>query len=445
MQLRSFEPQADMRSMVSQSFVAMEEPQTCGYQESSGHLGSLDISGFIKWKQLFLRRGYQWFRSRGFETYILNGCFDGKYHPDYVVRLNVWVIVGLIAFASLYARFLSGSWVMAMIVGLVLFSRGSLLSRTDQVTSSNLISLLLMLWVTGHAHFFKSGSMLSLAFLVLVNLCLVVIDPVFVFISLALPTMMILGYIFKRVLAKPMVRRFSLEKKRLQDLGPKIYSGNVISGIVVDILSRLLGTSIQHRTEIGGTSAGRTDLRNPLLGVLREPFALWVFHRKRWLRIGGILGTWSIILLASVLVARAEYLKDLELESKWTDLPWQVWTDWAQIWVTTFLSPFDLHLTISFAIVLVCCCILPSAGLGSLFENCWLLILSMLFVIVCTFIFDGYDLLVLNRLTPDTVGWSSMVWMRAKDIIPWFEPIILAVAVIGVYHLLLVTRRIKSE
>jgi len=445
MQLRTFEPQADMRSMVSQSFMTMEEPRTCGYKEQSANADSLDIPGFIKWKQLFLRRGYQWFRSKGFELYILSGCYDGKYHPEYVVRLNVWLIVGLIAFASLYARFLSGSWILAMIVALILFSRGSLLSRVDQVTSTNLISLLLMFWVTGHAHFFKSGSMLSLAFLVLVNLCLVVIDPVFIFIGLALPTMMILGYIFKRVLARPMVRRFSMEKKRLQDLGPKVYSGNVVSGAMVDVLSRLLGTTVHDQTPTKGGTPTRTNVRNPLLGVLREPFALWVFQRKRWLRIGGILGTWSILLLISVLVARVAYLKDLELESRWSDLPWNVWREWVQIWASTFLSPFDLHLTLSFIVVVICCCILPAAGLGSLFENCWLLILSIILVIICTFIFDGYDLLILNRLSPGTIGWGSMVWMRANHIILWFEPIILAVAVIGVYHLLLVTRRMKSE
>ncbi len=444
MQLRTFEPQADMRSMVSQSYLVMEELRHCKYQQAS-HTSGFDITGFIEWKQLFLQRGYQWFRSRGFEWYLVNACYDGSYHPEYIVKLNVWLIVGLIAFASLYARFLSGSWTMSMIVALMLFSRGSLVGRADQVTGVNLISLLLVLWVMGHAHFFKSGSMLSLTFLVLVQLCLVMVDPVFIFIGLALPTMMILGYAFKRVLARPMVRRFSLEKKRLQDLGPKIYSGNVVSGIMVDILSKLLGVPTEQQSEVEQIGAATRHTRNPLFGVLREPFALWVFQKKRWLRIGGILGSGTVILLVSVLAVRAEYIRDLELQSSWATLSWPVWLDWGRIWGIAFLSPFDLHLSISFAIVLVCCALTPAVGLGSLFENCWLLILSMFFVTISTFVFDGRDLLVLNRLAPNTVGWSSMAWMRASHIITWFEPIILAAAVIGVYHLLLVTRRIKRD
>jgi hypothetical protein len=220
------------------------------------------------------------------------------------------------------------------------------------------------------------------------------------------------------------------------------WSGDEPKG-VVGRLGRMLRFMLGM--EFPAARAGRvvvrpTYARGTLFRTIDVPFLLWVYSRKRWLRLSL---AWSVASLgvAAVSLALVAVARGLPLDraaageliglarSAWAGV--EPWLGWSDVWMDPAWQRVDLHLALSLGAVLLCAVQSPAAGLSSFLECTWLALLGCALVFVTARVADGVDAHLLAAL-----GSPFGAQLEPRQAVAWCEPVLLSLGAAGVYNLL---------
>lgn len=304
-----------------------------------------------------------------------------------------WLMVVLIILSSVFlSRILTSSWLISLLVGATLLSRGSLLAQiglfSGELTITCMISCLLCCVV----HFLRTGSSPGVLVSCFILLAGSALSPVFLFISLT-----ILIYLpFK-------FRDFSPPDQR------------------------------------GVSQAARLFRHKKIFGPIQSPFRTWVVQDMNSTYLLGLWGALSILsfliycgsLQAGFDEISGSFLNHLNMLPTISELPITL-RQWGYL---TFVS-WDLHYSVSVIFIIVAGWTAIRKGHWALKETLYVfgflsLALAMLSILTSPFLLSPVDK---NFLLPGT-----QPYFPRPDLIyfaNWLEPAILTLGIVCLYHML---------
>jgi hypothetical protein len=381
-------------------------------------------------------------------------CDLGQLDEHQIVRFNQWTFVSTVLMATLMTRFIASSWTVALIVCAMLLSRGRLLAEIGHVSIDPLATLWLTSWLAACAHFLRTGATPSLLAAMACVLGGALIDRSLLALGLAMPLLLMGGYAWRRRLARPVIQRARGASRRraaaaaLDASAPDVgaWPGDEPKG-VIGRLGRMLRfmLGMEFPTALAGRAVARpTYARGGLFRTIDVPFMLWVYSRRRWLRLSV---AWLAVTLvaATVSVVLAPFLAGALgdgaggggglgevaafLRDAWRGL--EHWDGWRLAWEDPAWQRVDLHLGLSVGVVLLCAVQSPAAGLSSFLECSWLALLGCILVVLAARTLDGVDAGLVSALAPRT-GFP----LGLRTAVAWCEPVLLSLGAAGVYNLL---------
>lgn len=411
LQLRSFPLEYDLRTYANIESFAAERTEGCMIPE--GFQKDLRRSGL---DTLDPKLGVlDWFASKAHLTWIGLGCKEAKFHPNVLMRFNQNLLIFTIFVAVLLGRFVTGGWLIPLVVGVVLLSRGRLIASIGFVTFQMLISTSLTVLVCTFVHYLRTGWRGSLLGFFLMVVATGLLEPGMLALGVAIPLLVLVWRIigvFKQ--GQPEQDDFDSTSEGFfwifwLKLREKLGLHRDLS-LVTEALSR------------SGTA----------LSPLEGPFSLWILSGGRWLRIGAwtflsslavwVMGLW----LYGNLSAAQSQLSVLVLQTKWLSY------EQFSLWVTTALKSLDLDLYFAFSMILVGM-ISPRRGSLTGFPDVCLGVLTLLGLSVLTsFFYDGLDYAYLRDMGLEYLFDAQS---RSKRVILWFEPVVLCLGVLGVLNI----------
>jgi len=180
--------------------------------------------------------------------------------------------------------------------------------------------------------------------------------------------------------------------------------------------------------------------------TLKVPFLLWASYRRRWRRIF----LWGLMALAVGVVAMV-VAKWAILGSDSTllrEIPWGEWrkgalrllaAGWLEGWLVAAWRFLDPHYALSVVVLLVCALISPARGLPAYWETVWLLLLAAVALAGASLSGDFLDTLVLSSpfaAHPPVSQIVGSVTLPPREFFSWMEPVVLSLAVAGIYNLI---------
>jgi len=441
-QLRDFSVSTDYRSIISFSTVTSLWPDQCAAKPTSTAKDAT-LSGLLD-QGMRTQPGFTWFSSSGLVGYGWLACENGIFDPLVILQLN-YLLLGCSVFAAtLLVRFLTGSWLLSLSVAAMLMSRGSYLARLGQLSDSILIGTIVMVWFTLAAHFLRSGSPIIFSGLMFWLPVAVVFENSLLSLGIAIPGCLLVGWLARRLLALPLLHGLRLERSRLRQQAQEIGAN----------LSLPLGkrTLFLLRNMLGFASpldphqpnrAPQLYQRGNVTMAMPVAFVLWVYHRRRWLKLFGL----SLLVVGMTAAIYGWQLREffyhhpnLQLSSNdWREFWSGPRADWFKSWLVSLGHGFDLHLITSLALLALALPQSPADGIPGFFEMAWLFFLSFVGCLILVLGSDVLDALILQRIEGGLGPWSVYAWARVTQSLAWFEPVILAMGVAAAYNLVKVS------
>lgn len=372
------------------------------------------------------------------------------------VRVNQFLFCATILCAVMLTRFATSSWMLALIVAAMLFSRGTLLADIGGVSPSYVIMFLLMFAASCYAHFFRTGSrataLAAASTLALGGL----VDRALWFQPLVPMALLCGGWLLTRDLFAARIRQYhqgrgqAVRAAALSSL--KLEKSGLLGNEQGDFgsqFARLAGTFRWFfGMEFEGTLSdqmravrqARDGRAGGLFKVLEVEFLEWIFSGRRWMKLAvlllifvlGVLLTdhvfgrgvtgWSAHGFLTHLFPVSELLAVFSRHSD------------AMLWMQ--LARVDMHLIISFFIVILCSVQQPRSGLPGFFELA-VLVTSM---VVCIGLAGALTDIAEYRWAVDHYQLSPEKPLDAvygiRSWLQWVEPLILTMGVAGFYNLM---------
>lgn len=428
MQLRSYPVVPELRALVSLAII--DDSETCTYDRS---LPRPDTEPFDAARA--------WVVSPAYVTLGYVGCFAGWLDDREFVRLNQWLLVSTVFLCVLLARFVTSSWTLALIVGAMLMSRGRLLADISRVSIDFVAMSVVTAWITALAHFVRTGAAVSLTVAAGLALFSAFVDRSLIVLSFVTPATLAFGYLGRRKLARPVMRRLRGTQRRMEELSATRKVGAAVEpttsvGRFVGSVRWLLGMEFPPPERITTRVAAE---RGGAFRTLNVPFLLWVYARRRWLRL---CAGWLVLALVatSLSVVPFALLTDGPwfglLLGKISSIPHEA-VELGATWHLYLTQRFDLHLTASLLIVLACAAQSPAAGLVGFLETVWVTLAAGLLLLVAALGLDALDLALLSARSDAGAGIFGLQFpLGLRDVTLWFEPVILSLGAAGIYNLM---------
>ncbi len=440
MQLRAYAYDQDSRAVMAMEFLAERLDDRCQYARlftAPSSTAAAEGSAEVR-----VVRGMLTSIGMAFEGLFL--CRQDWLEERAAARVNQWVFTGTVLAATLMARFIGGNWTVALIVATMLMSRGRLLGGLGVVSADGMIAFSVTAWMASAAHFLRTGATASLLALALLLWLGTTFDRSLTALALAPPMLLAMGYVWRRKLAKPVIRRFrGAQEQRGSHLGP-VARGALGTESVDNARARLIATArwmlgLEFPPPVALSEALPDYGRGGLFRTIRMPFLLWVYTRRRWLKFGVVFAACGVVAIFLALalfawVAAPLAFGDLGIFRE--ALQFSLAPAWYQTWLDVGLSRFDLHLTASVVVILVCGIQSPAAGLAGYLELAWLAVASFLAVAAAALLADVVDAELVLRLGRERRATALMMDLGARSVVAWFEPTLLALGAVGVYNLM---------
>ncbi len=392
------------------------------------------------------QKTYDWFRSPLYQQIVKLACSDGVFDPAFLMRINQWTFVSMVAISALALRMIASSWVIGLTGALILMSRGRLMSDLFAINANAPICFLLVVYFTTCVHFFRTGSLVTLTLGAFSVLLLGLFDHTMAFLAFAMPLLLITVYFLRKFLAVPALERLHHEKRRVKEIvrksNLKSYQANPYSVLMFDFLQWILGKPPAN--EAAPTPKARKDqdyARGGLFAVIGIPFALWAFHRGRWLKIALFWTVMGMGICLAVVGWRFFGLEQSDFQV-FTGFFRDVFsrdfaTHWLYTWFIGLIAIVDIHYGLSLLAILLCAFQSPKIGMISFFECAWLFIFALLLVTVAALGFDALEVPLLVALSQpaSSLDLKLSLWPRNQDLLIWFEPLVLTLAVAAVFNL----------
>lgn len=334
--------------------------------------------------------------------------FFFKHH----VFVNQIALLATVFSSAFMIRFISGSWLFALFSSNILLSRGSLITQIGFYETDLLIQMLLMFWLTGVAHFLRSGSFHIFCFSLLSLVLGFCLDELVIF--MMLPMFLLLMLLKSSFLLKDHPTLANYRQKAIRKIDRMLPSTDFVLNTAIRKFSLVLetGSSFQRLSQYLSFSSEEQTSR--LFSTLKEPFLVWfktASDTKKLLKMTCfflLLCTLAIFFNETHLLPR--YAKKEVLEKDW---------------ITIFLEPIDFHYGICLCLLFFNLIHASSKGLKGVFEMSWLIVSTFIILAISSFIV--YTFFSQQHL--------SML-LSTHRIAIWFEPIILSFGFAAFYHLI---------
>lgn len=328
-----------------------------------------------------------WGNSLLYRNMLKQSCRSGVFSESSFVRFNQGFLIVTVLACMIFARIVTRSWIIALLVGLALFSRGRLIASSGQISGDHMIMFGLSLWAMFMAHWIRSGSRLILASLFLSILWLVELEFSFVFLALV-----------------PLVYALVVRSKRVRNMPP-----------VKDPI--LFWPRVQRFMALKNFNIAAPE--QPTGGIFRplaQTFAIPLRQDKVFRLFLKDYGIASALLLASLLFFAA-------WKGYWgLRVVWQMAKLglWGQLWA----MPIDRDIILS-SVTIALAIFIGSFVLPALKGLNLSIVLGLLLSTLGTLLIDHI------YLPAEATGY----WL-APQVLLWWEPLILALGVLGFYHAL---------
>ena len=347
-------------------------------------------------------------------------CRNHVFRADLAARNNQALLFGTVFAAVLFTRIASSSWLLALIAGTVILSRGRLIAAVGETSWDWLFVLFFTFWAANVAHYLKTGARLSLVGLYLLAAILVGLHPAFWGLVWAMPLMLLVG-----LSVRTMARARAFDAWRAFRLRHPWHYERSHTSIGRAFVRPFIQTS-------GGRPghAQRLSAAQPRIFLnLGRPYCSWMTDEDLWRRKILVHCLGALLVVAVALWARGFW------REPWVGLgSLRGLSDWAFAWFGAASSLLDLDLKTTVA-VLVCCLF---TSLLWCRDAIWEII-----VVCCLAIL----LILAGAMLSDFVGLgrggdhvSLMIAPRllasqALHALLWCEPILLCLGLVGIRHL----------
>ncbi|MBC7532010.1 MAG: hypothetical protein H7318_10560 [Oligoflexus sp.] len=342
-----------------------------------------------------------WGNSLLYRNMLKQACRSGVFSEGSFVRYNQGFLIITVLACMIFARIVTRSWIIALLVGLALFSRGRLIASSGQISGDHMIMFGLSLWAMFMAHWIRSGSRIILACIFLSVLWLMELEFGFVFLALV-PLIYALVVRSKRVRERPPVQDPILFWPRVQAFMAlqnfTIASPEQPTGGIFRPLAQTYAIPLREEPIFKRFMKDYGIVSGVLLGLLLF-FAAW---KGYW----GLRVVWQMAKLSL----------------------------WGQLWA----MPVDRDIILSGISILL------AVGISSFVLPA---LRGLNLSIVLGIILSTLGTLLIDHiyLPAEATGF----WL-APQVLLWWEPLILALGVLGFYHGLIILvnqiwKRLKKE
>lgn len=150
--------------------------------------------------------------SPGFFAYLKAFCSGGVLNLTDIVKWNEWYIISAAISVALFSRLIIAEWVLALSVGVILLSRGSLLHGIGRIHPDALINVGFSLWFLAVTLFLRTGTKGTLLFSLFISAFLTLLDASFSFLTLVLPAI----FLVARLIPEGSTSRFKAQNEPTQ-------------------------------------------------------------------------------------------------------------------------------------------------------------------------------------------------------------------------------------
>ncbi len=419
MQLRSYEAEVEPRALISLEMLRHEVGPGCepGRFLSRDAVLPTDLEDDMQ-------RNYLSLASPGYALLGMAGCEYIAPQDRIPIKINQWLFVATVLMASLMTRFVTSSWTISLTVAAMLLSRGRLLAEIGSVSIDFPVMLLITTWLTCMFHFIRSGAIVSLAGAVVAALLASAFDRSLTALCLATPLFLSVGFLYRRRLARPVIRRLRGMNRRRREVFAR--QGSLPQPEAAGVMARFTGTMRwMLGMEFPPLPDGGRRLsyeRGTLFRTINVPFLLWIFWRRRWLTVSlGWVAAFATAMLAWHFLSPVAWLSPVGQPLDW---------------LTPVVERVDLHFAFSVVVIAVCAAQSPAAGLPSFLEGIWLALFAMGLIFLAAAFADTGDFAVAHRLLADGVEPGTLGALPVRPVGLWLEPIVLSLGVAGIYNLM---------
>ena len=437
LQIRTYPTVVDTRAVISLNALGDRLEMEC----PNDHPYPLDLAADNLAAAEFVRTSVG---SAGLLGLYAIGCNLDKLFDKSLAKLNQWLFMAAVLMVTLMCRFATSSWTIALAASAVVLSRGRLLGELGYISESSLLSLGFASWMMGCAHFVRTGSYLSLGYILVSAFFAATLDRAFAGLFAVFPTLLVIGYFLRKKLAKPILKRLRKINKDLREATRRKRHAPIKNE---GILSRTLSTA-RYMVGLEFPVADPSEYKVPsyerggIFKTIHVPFSLWLYTEKRWLRLA--IG-WILLSLACISLIVAAYM--WLVNPYWNEISAQVlaqldgslgggFVSWRNSWVLSAIDPFDTHLSVSLLLIIICAFQSPADGLAGFWDLSWILLISLILVFFAAFTADFLDVMMIRSLGQLNIVDGLLSSVKPRAIIVWLEPVILGMGVCGVYNLM---------
>lgn len=382
-----------------------------------------------------------WLASPAYMAFGFFACQGEVLEDRSATKMNQVLLGTTVLAAVLMARFLTSNWAVSLIVAAMLLSRGHLLGEIGNLSPNFPIMTTVTVWLAAAAHYIRTGSTFSLSAVLLLSLLGVLFDESLVALALTPPLLLSVGLLWRKRLAAPLLQRLrgTGRRRRVLRRDPWHQEDSEVEtrfGRLAASFRWLLGLDFPP-VPAGPWRPGYG--RGGLLKTIEVPFPLWIFWRRRWLKLG--VG-WLGVSLGVVLLLYGCRLLLVE-EGLWANL--RVALEWHNLlqarpilvtWLWQQVGLIDLHLAASFLLIGCCAFQSPAAGLPGFLESVWVALGLSVVLAVSAYHSDWIDAAVVLTSANSGAPRSLLSAIEPRQIALWLEPSVLSLGVAGIYNLM---------
>ena len=442
LQRRQYHPDLEMRTMVGAEVLLRENNTICN--------NIRDI--VFLWPRVSRQETYTsdrnlfaWYSSRG-ARYLISRfhCGYGAGGEQHFIENNQKLVMAIVFFCALASRFMTGSWMISLVVATVLLSRGRTVGEVGSLSVLLWIKGLLALWYCLLVHYIRTTSVVSLVGGTIVLALLAFVERSFVALALLFPLCFFILFLIKWFLSTSIGTKIRLERVP-QPVTKVERQGAGRSSPLRQSKGERQADWMEFRFLAGfvrwvGLFAGpqtATQEQGGILSPIHSPFFVWVYRRHKIWTLMKIHLAIAVVFAMAILWATIG--DSIGLAALWQHggsfSSVNVSDQWPIYWFVNWVRPLDLDLSISFVMILIVLWVPWPRQLDHFREICVLTLLSIGLISLSALAWDLLDVMfVANNLKSFWVVTANLI-PRAAQVFLWWDPIIITVGVSGLIHI----------
>ncbi len=378
-----------------------------------------------------------WLVSPGYWALGTMACRDGEIKSAKLIKWNQWFTIATAFISALFVRFLTSSWLLGMFAAFSVLTRSSILARQGQLGIDAPMMFFVMTWFCGFAHYVRTGSLFSVAVGFISLAFAVFFDRAALALGLSIPVLMIGAWTLRFVLVEGVIARLKADDLMHKQKALILEKRNFVFQWFVNLLPTPQSSwDFISRVKSGGT-----------LSTLRVPFAYWAYQKKRWLRLSLAWFAFTFALGFVYISVEWQFL-GIPRDSLKLDLIFPflkniqlTHSEYWLVWLAEVLEPLDFRLLVGLSVIIVCAVHSPAEGLPGFLEVSILFLISLIGLLVVSWLSDCLDYRLLEELGAYT-KWSTISsHLPVRRFFGWVEPTLISLGVGGIYNLIIIASK----